>query len=229
MIAILPARGGSKRIPGKNIKHFLGRPALSVTLRKVMSSGLFTRIVVSTDDPQIAQIALGEGAEVLMRPDELSDDYATTVDVISYSITQLNDSINLESDIVACIYPVTPLLNTDYVASAARILEQENLDYVFSAKEFQSSPARSLTLDPDGKSRMAYPENLNTRTQDLPTYYCDAAMFYLGKANSWLEKRPVLNGNSKFVKVGKYETVDVDDPEDWEILEILYKKSNEII
>lgn len=229
MIVIVPARGGSKRIPGKNIKNFLGRPALSVTLGKVMSSGLFTRILVSTDDLQIAQIALSEGAEVLMRSDELSDDYATTVDVISYSITQLNDSINLESDIVACIYPVTPLLNTDYIVSAARILEQENLDYVFSAKEFQSSPARSLTLDSDGKTRMAYPENLNTRTQDLPTYYYDAAMFYLGKANSWLEKKPVLNGNSKFVKVGKYETVDVDDQEDWEILEILYKKSNETV
>ena len=228
MIAIVPARGGSKRIPGKNIKHLLGLPALSVTLRKVISSGLFTRILVSTDDLQIAQIALGEGAEVLMRSDELSDDYATTVDVISFSIKQLNDSINLESDIVACIYPVTPLLNTDYIVSAARVLKQDNLDYVFSAKEFQSSPARSLILDSDGKSRMTYPENSNTRTQDLPTYYHDAAMFYLGTANSWLEKKPVLNGNSKFIKVGKYETVDVDDQEDWEILEILYKKSTGI-
>ena len=223
MIAIIPARGGSKRIPRKNIKLFLGTPMISHTISVIRSTELFSRVVVSTEDSEIAQIALSAGAEVLFRDVKLSDDHTTTLEVIGSCVLQLRDSIDVESEIINCIYPITPMINESYILNACELLKNENLDYVFTAKKFESSPARSFKLGLNGKVEMYFPENQTVRTQDLPIYYHDAALFYLGRAQAWIERKPILLGNSKFIEVGKYESLDVDDIDDWEFLETLCK------
>jgi pseudaminic acid cytidylyltransferase len=223
MIAIIPARGGSKRIPRKNIKPFLGSPMITHTINAIRSTGLFSRIIVSTEDLEIAQVAQTAGAEILMRDLSLADDYTPTLDVIASCVVQLGDTINVASELIICIYPITPLVNGKHISSACELLKRENLDYVFTAKKYESSPARSLKVGVSGKVEMHFPEHESVRTQDLPTYYHDAALFYLGRARTWVEKKPILSGNSKFIEIGKFETLDVDETDDWAFLEALYK------
>jgi pseudaminic acid cytidylyltransferase len=227
MIAIIPARGGSKRIPRKNIRSFLGTPILVHTINEIRKTDLFSMIVVSTEDEEISQIASSAGVKILLRDTKLADDYTNTVDVIASTVEQLELHSNLEKEIICCVYPVTPELNKGYVLKGLQMLKQEQLDYVFTAKHFQSSPMRSLIVNSEGRSEMCFPENVNKRTQDLPELFHDAALFYLGKAQTWANKKPILSGNSKFIEVGKYETYDVDDEEDWEMMvnSYLYKKN----
>lgn len=222
MIAIIPARGGSKRIPRKNIRDFHGQPILARTISEIKKTGLFEKIVVSTEDLEIASIANQSGAEVIFRNLELAGDFSTTVDVIADAIVKIEKDFGISKDIYCCVYPITPNLPRHYLEEAVGLLKSQKLDYVFSAKQFTTSPARSLIVGVDGKSEMQYPEFLNTRTQDLPKSFQDAAMFYLGYRDSWIGKKPVLYGNSKFIQVGKYETIDVDEPEDWDFLEEVY-------
>lgn len=223
MIALIPARGGSKRIPRKNIKLFLGVPILAHTINEIKNTELFSRIIVSTDDQEISEIAKSAGAEVMIRKPELADDFATTVDVVAASILELQEN-GIFEDEVCCIYPVTPRLNKEYLKKAYLMLHKEKLDYVFTAKRFESSPWRALKINEEGKSEMHYPENLNTRTQDLPELYHDAALFYLGTADAWSRRNSILNGNSKFIEIGKYESLDVDNEEDWSMMLNLYNK-----
>jgi N-acylneuraminate cytidylyltransferase len=222
MIAIIPARGGSKRIPRKNTRVFFGVPILAHTIKEIQDSNLFDLIVVSTEDEEISQIATSAGAKVLSRDPKLADDFTSTVDVIASAVAQLRNLINLEKEIICCVYPVTPTLKKEYLLSALEILKEDELDYVFTAKRFHSPPARALIRGKDGRSEMQNPKNLNTRTQDLPELFHDAALFYMGKAQAWLDKEPILNGNSKFLEVGKYETQDVDDEQDWKMMIDLY-------
>jgi N-acylneuraminate cytidylyltransferase len=224
MIAIIPARGGSKRIPRKNIRTFFGVPILAHTISEIRNTELFSRIIVSTDDEEISQIAMSAGAEVLIRKPELANDFATTVEVVSASILQVQETYTLDEE-VCCIYPITPRLSKDYVEKASLMLQNEKLDYVFTAKRFESSVSRALKVNKEGKSEMYFPEKLNTRTQDLPQLYHDAALFYLGTARAWLDRKSILTGNSKFIEVGKYESLDVDDEEDWNMMVNMYKNN----
>lgn len=226
MIAIIPARGGSKRIPRKNIKNFLGSPIICRTISITRDSGLFTNIFVSTEDLEIARIASNSGAEIIHRKQSLADDYTTTAEVISSAVSEINLLEHRGTELVCCIYPVNPSLSGARILQAKELLVSQGLDYVFTAKKFESSPARSLRLGDDGRSEMYFPSFLDTRTQDLPEYFQDAAMFYLGKTFAWLEKRPVLHGNSKFILLDKYETLDIDDEEDWVMMESLYSINN---
>ncbi len=224
MIAIIPARGGSKRIPRKNVKVFFGVPILAHTISEIKKTELFSRIIVSTDDEEISQIAMDTGAQVLIRKPELADDYATTVDVIAAAILELQECSILQEE-VCCVYPVTPRLKKEHIIKAVFMMSHEKLDFVFTAKRFESPPLRALKINEEGKSEMYFPENLNTRTQDLPELYHDAALFYLGTAQAWTQRKPILSGNSKFIEVGKYETLDVDDEEDWNMMLNLYQNS----
>ena len=124
------------------------------------------------------------------------------------------------------VYPITPSLPRHYLVQAHNLLKSEKLDYVFSAKQYLSSPARSLVVGADGKSEMQYPQFLNSRTQDLPKSFHDAALFYFGRRESWLGKKPVLFGNTKFIEVGKYDSVDVDDENDWQFMVDLHRLRN---
>lgn len=224
MIAIIPARGGSKRIPRKNIRPFFGTPILALTIGEIKNTELFSRIIVSTDDQEISEIAVNKGAEVMIRNPKLADDFATMADVVAASILELKQNGIFEEE-VCCIYPITPQLNKEYLEKATLMLRREKLDYVFTAKRFESSPWRALKINEEGKSEMLFPENLNTRSQDLPELYHDAAMFYLGTARAWSQRNPILHGNSKFIVVGKYESLDVDNEEDWNMMVNLYKRS----
>jgi N-acylneuraminate cytidylyltransferase len=223
LIAIIPARGGSKRIPRKNVKDFFGVPIISHTIKALFESEFFSRVIVSTDDAEISEISLGAGAEIQTRKSELADDYSTTIDVMASVVAELSNSNGVNNDIFTCIYPITPVFYPHYFAEALRVLKSTEFDYVFTAKEFQSSPARSFARGADGNCEMYFPEHVSSRTQDLPSYYHDAALFYLGRAQAWIEKKPILNGNSSFVEIGKYENLDVDDLEDWNMMLSLYQ------
>ncbi len=223
IIAVIPARGGSKRIPKKNIREFNGKPIIAHTINEIQETGFFQRIIVSTEDHQIAKISSLAGAEIVDRSPELADDFATTVEVISATLEQIKDTVNFQKDLVCCVYPVTPRIFPEYILRAKNLLLNENLDYVFSAKRFSSSPSRSLKKGVGEKAEMHFPQYLTTRTQDLPDFYHDAALFYLGGARTWIERKPLLIGNSKFIEVGKYESIDVDDEEDWQFMEEVFK------
>jgi N-acylneuraminate cytidylyltransferase len=229
VIAIIPARGGSKRIHRKNIKNFHGKPVLERTIKILLGSGIFMDVFVSTEDNEIAEVATSNGARVLFRNQNLADDYTNTVDVISSAVQQLKNDSLLHTEYICCVYPVNPMLSTDRIIEGLSILKNSNLDYVFTAKKYESNPARALSQDENGLSRMINPDLLNTRSQDLPDLVHDAAMFYWGTSHAWIDKHPVLHGNSKFVILDKYETFDVDDENDWQMLEWIFQaKHNEI-
>ena len=223
MIAIIPARGGSKRIPRKNIKLFMGIPAIVRTINITKESGIFDKILVSTEDPEIARIANEAGAEILMRDENLAGDHTTTVEVISNALDLLKDGNGNEPDYVCCIYPVTPTLTAERLKEAADLIQSRDLDYVFTAKKFESSPDRAIKIGIHQNSEMCNPAHLNTRTQDLPDYYHDAAMFYLGKSSAWRASKPILHGEGQFIVLDKYETLDIDDEEDWRFAEELFR------
>ncbi len=225
-VAIIPARGGSKRIPRKNIRNFYGKPIIEHTILRAIETGIFQSVFVSTEDLEIAKIASKSGAEVLHRNADLSNDFATTVEVMANAVTELDSVSANDIESACCIYPVNPNLNGERIFQAQKLLNENDLDYVFTAKRFQSTPARSLKMGPSGLSEMYYPEFLNSRSQDVPEYFHDAAMFYLGTSRAWRRKKPILNGNSKFIILDKYETMDIDDEEDWEMMEKLYLAQN---
>lgn len=223
MIAIIPARGGSKRIPRKNIRPFFGIPILAHTIEQINKTEMFSQVIVSTEDIEISRVAQDSGATVLLRDPKLADDFTTTVDVIAASVSQLSN-IDPKEEEVCCVYPTTPQFVKKYLEKALRMLREEKLDYVFTAKRFHTSPARALKIGDDGKSQMYFPEYLNTRTQDLPSLFHDAALFYLGTSKAWLSKAPILDGNSKFIEIEKYDAHDVDIEEDWEIMVSNYSR-----
>jgi pseudaminic acid cytidylyltransferase len=220
-IVVIPARGGSKRIPRKNVKLLNGKPAITYSIELARSVGFFDRIIVSTDDPEIAEVSVQSGAEVpFVRSPNLSDDFTITVDVIADAITQIQnpgDSL----DYVCCIYPVTPLLRPERVEQALQILQSGSWDYVFPALEFPSPIERGFKKSASGLIEFGFPAFANTRTQDIDKTFHDAGQFYFGKAESWLEKKPILSGVSTFIELEKNETLDIDDLEDWALVEQL--------
>jgi pseudaminic acid cytidylyltransferase len=218
-IAIIPARGGSKRIPKKNIMLLEGIPSIAYPINIAIESGLFDRVIVSTDDQEIAELSTKLGAEVpTLRTKELSDDFAVTTDVIADSVFNLKEKGN-NYDFVCCIYPVTPLLRIERLKEAYKIIELGDWDYVFPAIEFSSPIERGFTKRETGVIDFRFPEFAKTRTQDLSKTFHDAGQFYFGKFEAWLTKQPILTGNSTFIELDKYETFDVDNLSDWKLVE----------
>ena len=225
MIAIIPARGGSKRIPRKNIKEFNGVPILGMTIRTLINSQIFDEILVSTDDSEIAQIAIEYGAKVLNRPKSLADDFTTTSDVMQDVAKNISERAIAE-ELLCCIYPINPFLNISYISEAEVMLRREKLDFVFSAKFYESPIQRALIRNKNGYTKFMFNEYMNSRSQDLQESFHDGAMFYLGRLKSWVNCQSPLSGNSKFILLGKYETVDIDDEEDWIFAEEIFKIRN---
>ena len=218
-IAIIPARGGSKRILRKNVKLLAGVPAIAYPIELALNSGIFERVIVSTDDPEIAEVSRKYGAEVpFLRSAELSNDFTITVDVIADAVEQLQNQ-GESFDYICCIYPVTPLLRVNRLKQAYGAIESGKWDYVFPAIEFSAPIERGFKKGKSGVVEFSYPEFANTRTQDIEKTFHDAGQFYFGKTEAWLERRPVLNGNSTFIELAKNETLDIDDLEDWELVE----------
>lgn len=220
-IAIIPARGGSKRIPRKNIKDFCGKPMIAYSIEAAQKSGCFDRIIVSTDDIEIASVAKQYGAEVpFTRPDDISDDYATTLDVIAHAISELKLAYNTN---ICCIYATAPLISCIKLAEGLSIFSTCKVDYVFSATEFSYPIQRAFKLNNNGNIEMFQPEHFNSRSQDLEKAYHDAGQFYWGTASAFLHKVPIFSDTSKPVILPITQVQDIDTPDDWNLAELLFK------
>jgi pseudaminic acid cytidylyltransferase len=220
-LAVIPARGGSKRIPRKNIRAFAGRPMIGYAIGAARDAGVFDRIVVSTDDDEIASIAQAQGAEVpFVRPPELSNDTAGTMPVIQHAIDALAAD-GWHPTGVCCIYPAVPLLQAGALRDALALLEQGGCDYVFPVLEFPSAVQRALLRAPDGSTRAMYPEYADTRSQDLVPAYHDAGQFYWGRVDAWRRGTSPHLG-AKTIVLPHWAAVDIDTPDDWARAEALF-------
>lgn len=221
-LAVIPARGGSKRIPRKNIKLFGGRPMISWSIQAALDSGCFDKVIVSTDDQEIAEVAREWGAETpFVRPASLADDHTGTTAVISHAATWAIQAGWAPSH-VCCIYATAPLLDAKYLADALTRLEAAQCDFVFSATSYAFPVQRAIALESDGAVRMLQPDQFNVRSQDLQAAFHDAGQFYWGTVQAWLSGRPIFGTTSRIVQLPRYRVQDIDDIEDWESAEILH-------
>lgn len=218
-VAIIPARGGSKRIPRKNLKPFDGVPMIVRSIRTALDCGLFDQVVVSTDDEEIADVARAHGAQVpFVRPVELADDFTGTAAVIVHALSQLPIF-----DYVCCIYATAPLLQARYLRQGHELLVQHpDKSFAFSVAGFGFPVQRALTLDEQGALTSLYPEFRNTRSQDLPEAYQDAGQFYWGRREAWLRGDVLFSPASLPVMLPRHLVQDIDTLEDWKRAEYLY-------
>jgi len=221
-IAVIPARGGSKRIPRKNIKMFDGIPMIGYAIKVAVASNLFDQVIVSTDDDEIARVAKSYGALVpFKRPVELSDDQTVTVPVIGHTVNwAIQQGQRIEA--ACCIYPCVPFLNAEDLIGAYQIFEEKKAHYVYPVVAFHSSPWRAMTISKDGQMKFIFPEYELTRTQDLPVCYHDAGLFYWGKAAAWTSGMKMHSNGYGYVIEGK-NIVDIDTEEDWARAERILK------
>jgi N-acylneuraminate cytidylyltransferase len=220
-IAVIPARGGSKRIPRKNIKPFSGKPMIAWSIEAAKSSGLFDRIIVSTDDAEIAEVAMQWGAEVpFIRPESLSNDHAGTTPVIAH-VTQWALEQGMDVEAVCCIYATAPFVKVDDLKRGWEALESGDWDFAFSVTDFAAPIFRSFKQSARGGIEMFFPEHFATRSQDLPVALHDAGQFYWGRPAAWLEGKRIFDHRSKPVLIPRWRVQDIDTPDDWERAEIL--------
>jgi pseudaminic acid cytidylyltransferase len=222
-IAIIPARGGSKRIPRKNIKEFNGKPMIAWSIEAAIKCELFDQVIVSTDDIEIADIAKSYGASVpFMRPAHLANDTAATLPVIAHA-TQWAIDNHLQPQAVCCIYATAPFINVADLKLGQQKITQESWDYAFPVTTFPAPIYRSFRADESQGLEMFYPENFNMRSQDLPEAYHDAGQFYWGKSRAWLAQETLFAKKSFPIKIPRWRVQDIDTPEDWIRAEIMFK------
>ncbi|WP_393936812.1 pseudaminic acid cytidylyltransferase [Aeromonas rivipollensis] len=222
-VAVIPARGGSKRIPRKNIRDFCGLPMIARSIQVACESGCFDRILVSTDDAEIAEVARTYGAEVpFLRPTALSDDYTGTIPVVAHAIGQLQQE-GATPDEVCCIYATAPFIQADDLRQGLNLLRQQQADYAFSVTSYPFPIQRAVRINAAGQVEMFQPEHFATRSQDLEEAYHDAGQFYWGRAQAWLTGQPVFAGQSVPVLLPRSRVQDIDTPEDWARAELLYR------
>lgn len=224
-IAVIPARGGSKRIPRKNIKDFCGKPMIAWSIEVAKASGLFDHIIVSTDDDEIAEIAKQWGAEVpFMRPAELSGDYAGTTEVIAHAAQwAINQGWPITA--VCCIYATAPFIQAEDIKLGIQKLESGDWAYAFSVTEYAAPIFRAFHQLPEGGIQMFFPEHFSTRSQDLPSALHDAGQFYWGKVDAWQKGKRIFSDESIPVFIPRTRAQDIDTPADWEFAESLFKLS----
>jgi pseudaminic acid cytidylyltransferase len=222
-LAVIPARGGSKRIPRKNIRAFAGQPMIAYAIRAARESAVFDHVVVSTDDAEIAEVALTHGAEVpFTRPKELADDYTPTVPVIAHAIRACRE-LGWQVDETCCIYPGVPLIQAADITEALNLLQvYGGAGYTFPVAPFPSAIQRALRLSADGTVAPFNPQYVNTRTQDLEPAYHDAGQFYWAAAVTWLAGLPI-HANGRAIVLPEWRVVDIDTAADWERAEALYR------
>jgi N-acylneuraminate cytidylyltransferase len=218
-VAIIPARGGSKRIPRKNLLPFDGVPMIVRSIRTALDSGLFEQVVVSTDDAEIADVARAHGAQApFLRPADLADDFTGTAAVIVHALQQLP-----AFDYACCVYATAPLLQARYLHQGLELLEQHpDRSFAFSVCSFGFPVQRALTLDGQGALSPLYPEFRNTRSQDLPEAFQDAGQFYWGRSEAWLRGEVLYSPASLPVILPRHLVQDIDTLEDWKRAEYLY-------
>ena len=220
-VAVIPARGGSKRIPGKNIKPFCGKPMILWSIEAAMQSGCFERVVVSTDAPEIADLAKAHGAELpFARPASLSDDFTGTIPVIRHAA----EALGLPDEAaLCCLYATAPFVQASDIRRGLEMLESADLDYAFSVTSYAFPIQRALRITPENRTGMFTPEAFNTRSQDLEEAFHDAGQFYWGRVAAWRAEKPIFDANSAPVILPRARVQDIDTPEDWQRAELMFK------
>ena len=221
-IAVIPARGGSKRIPRKNIKPFYGVPILARTIQVAVTSGLFDHIVVSTDDLEILAIAKAAGAQTpFVRPVFLSDDLTPTVPVIAHAVQACTD-IGWDVSHACCIYPCVPLLSAEDLKGALQICVEQDADFVYPVTEYPHPIQRAMRRLGGGQMEFYSPEYEMTRTQDLDKSFHDTGMFYWGKSAAWLAHKKMHTAGLG-MPIPHWRVIDIDTEDDWRRAELMYQ------
>ena len=221
-LAVIPARGGSKRIPRKNIKLFCGKPMIAWSIEAALLSGCFSQVAVSTDDAEIAEIARQYGAQVpFMRPAELSDDHTGTTAVIAHAIDWFAAQGQAPAQ-VCCLYATAPFVSADDLRQGLVVLTETGSDYAFSVTSYAFPIQRAIRITPVGRVEMFNAEHFNTRSQDLEEAYHDAGQFYWGRASAWLANKVIFGPHAAAVQLPRYRVQDIDTVEDWQRAEYLF-------
>lgn len=223
-LAVIPARGGSKRIPEKNIRDFCGKPIIAYSIEAALNSQLFDHVIVSTDSHKIASLVRELGAEVpFVRPAEFSDDHTGTNAVVKHAIEWYQQQGHRIS-LACCIYATTPFLQSKYLREGHDLLLNSIKSFVFSVTSFASPIQRALRLNKDGTIEAFWPEYIKRRSQDLEEAFHDAGQFYWGHAQSFLEEQIVFSDVSLPIILPRHLVQDIDTEEDWELAELMYKR-----
>ncbi len=221
-LAIIPARGGSKRIPRKNVKDFLGKPIIAYSIEAALQSGIFDVIMVSTDDEEIASVARQYGAQVpFMRSEATSNDYATTADVINEVLDRYREN-GYVFDIVCCLYATAPFVTPERHREASGILDSGGFDSAFTCTAFSYPVLRGLVIDGDGRIAMRWPEYRQSRSQDLPSFYHDAGQFYFATTQALRQANGFWTDNTAPIILSELEVQDLDTPTDWALAEMKF-------
>lgn len=222
-LAMIPARGGSKRIPRKNIKAFCGKPMIAWSIEAALASGCFDQVIVSTDDEEIAVVAQEYGAVApFLRPAELSDDHTGTLPVVRHAIEWYKARGTL-LDQVCCLYATAPFVRGEDIQRGLGVLEQTGADYAFSVTSYAFPIQRAIRITEAERVEMFHPEHFNTRSQDLEEAYHDAGQFYWGLASAWSEGKVIFSQASAPVILPRHRVQDIDTPEDWLRAEWMFK------
>ena len=222
-IAIITARGGSKRIPKKNIKEFCGKPIIAYSIEAALKSGAFDTVMVSTDSEEIAEISKEYGAEVpFMRSQKTSDDFATTTDVLIEVIEEYQKRGKI-FDTIACLYPTAPFITEEKLRDAMKLQNEDGVDSVISVVKYDFPPQRAFVIS-DGKVEYQYPENRNVRSQDLEPIYHDCGQFYMFEADKFLATHKMMQDNCRPYILKEEEVQDIDNESDWNMAEIKYQR-----
>lgn len=222
-LAVIPARGGSKRIHRKNIREFCGRPMIAWPISAALESGCFDRVIVSTDDEEIAEITRREGAETpFLRPVELSDDHTPTRPVIAHAIEALAQTGPTPTD-VCCLYATAPFVRPKDLRLGLESLQQSGATYVFPVTSYAFPIQRALRVGADGCVEMFSPEEFLTRSQDLEEAWHDAGQFYWASAEQWRTDAPIFGPGAVAMPVERHRVQDIDTEEDWRVADLLFR------
>ncbi len=221
-LAIITARGGSKRIPRKNIKEFCSKPIIAYSIEAALKSGAFDEVMISTEDKEIAQISEGFGAKVpFFRSEKTASDYATTADVLLEVLDEY-EKRGMHFDMACCIYPTAPFITSERLKEAVETLRKSDADTLIPVVGFSYPPQRALVIE-DGKLVFKYPEYLVSRSQDLEKHYHDAGQFYVFKTKAFKETGNLMKGNIIPMVLDEMEVQDIDTQHDWELAQVKYK------
>lgn len=219
-VAIIPARGGSKRIPRKNIKPFRGKPIIAYSIEAALNSKIFDAVIVSTDDAEITEVSLHYGAKVpFVRSEKNSGDYATTVDVLVEVIEQYSQKFGEIIELTCCIYPTAPFITPQLLTDSFRTFQTQQNDALFPIIRFGYPIQRALS-NSAGNIKMIWPENLNKRSQDLEPCYHDAGLFYWFRADVFMREREIIGTNTGAVILNETHAHDIDNEIDWKLAEL---------
>lgn len=222
-ICIIPARGGSKRIPKKNIRDFCGRPMIARSIAAAENSGVFDRIFVTTDSEEVAAVAREQGAEIpFMRPPELSDDHASTDAVVVHALNWCREN-GCMPEYACCLYATAPFARPEYLRKGLELLKSTGATSAFSVTSFPFPIFRGLKINQTGALEMFWPEHRMTRSQDLPEAYHDAGQFYWMNVARYMQAPALYAPDAVPVILPRYLVQDIDTPEDWERAEIMFR------